>query len=161
MTLAAFCLPSALPHALPRLVAACALALLAAAPVAQAAKFVSIDRPEVNMRTGPGTRHEASWTLIRGYPLQVLGRTGRWLKVKDFEGDIGWVSRPLTGATPHHIVRGRVANVRSGPGTQHRIVGQAEYGEVVRTVERRGSWVKVRRTDAPGGWISKKLLWGW
>lgn len=139
---------------------ALALGLWAASPV-QAADFVSIARSSVHMRAGPGTEHDSQWKLSRGYPLEVTGRRGSWLKVRDFENDTGWVYRPLTGRTRHHIVKSDRANVRSGPGTSHRIVGQATYGEIVRTTERRQQWVKVRRADGPSGWISRKLLWGW
>jgi SH3-like domain-containing protein len=139
-------------------------ALTSATAVAQtpsAANMVSVKGPILNMRSGPGTHHEILWELKKGYPLQVQKRQGRWLKVRDFEGDSGWVARSLTGRTPHHIVKSKVANVRSSPNTQSRIVGKAEYGELVRTQEKRAGWVRVERSDGPNGWISKKLLWGW
>jgi SH3-like domain-containing protein len=130
-------------------------------PAAFAQKMVSVDRPEINMRSGPGTDHEALWLLIRGYPLAVIGEQGKWLKVRDFENDEGWVYGPLTGEKPHFVVKGTNVNVRSGPGTRNRVVGKAEYGEVLRTVETRGDWVKVRNAAGLTGWISRSLLWGW
>jgi SH3-like domain-containing protein len=148
--------------------ASCLLAALAsltaATAVAQtpsATNMVSVKGPILNMRSGPGTHHEILWELKNGYPLQVQKRQGTWLKVRDFEGDSGWVARSLTGRTPHHIVKSKVANVRSSPSTQGRIVGKAEYGEVLRTQEKRAGWIRVERAEGPGGWISKKLLWGW
>ena len=81
--------------------------------------------------------------------------------MRDFEGDRGWVARSLTGNAPHHVVKSKVANVRSSPSTQARIVGKAEYGELLRTREKRAGWVRVERTEGPGGWIAKQLLWGW
>lgn len=135
--------------------------LLASLSSAMAQTMVSIQGSTVNMRSGPGTHTEVLWELQKGYPLQVLQRRNRWLRVKDFEGDTGWVARSLTGSVPHHVVSRPVANVRSGPGTQYRIVGKAEYGEVVRTRENRGRWVRVERDGARNGWIAKSLLWGW
>lgn len=85
---------------------------------------------------------------------------GSWLRVRDFEGDTGWVARSLTGNTPHHVVKSKVANVRSGPGTQHRIVGKVEYGELLRTREKRADWVRVERSEGVSGWIARQLLWG-
>lgn len=134
---------------------------LAALSSALAQNMVSVKGSVLNMRAGPGTHTEVLWELQRGYPLQVIKRQNRWLQVKDFEGDTGWVARSLTGNTPHHVVKSPTANVRSGPGTQHRIVGKAEYGEVVRTREKRGRWVRVEREGASNGWIAKSLLWGW
>lgn len=154
--------------ALTRTVASCILAAMGVvgAPIALAqgnpdTNMVSVKGAVLNMREGPGTQTEILWELKRGYPLQIQQRQGTWLKVRDFEGDTGWVASSLTSRTPHHIVKSKVANVRSSPSTQGRIVGKAEYGEVLRTQEKRADWVRVERANGPGGWISKKLLWGW
>lgn len=128
---------------------------------AQAREMVSVDRSAANMRTGPGTNHELSWVLQRGYPLMVTGKKGAWIKVSDFEKDQGWMLRSLTGKKPHHIVSAKVANLRSEPHTRSRVVGKLEYGEVLRTVEKRGDWVKVQRDPSGTGWVAKNLLWGW
>lgn len=138
-----------------------ALVLPLAGHSAQARKMVSVDRAEINMRAGAGTGHAAQWALIRGYPLLVTGRKGQWLKVRDFENDTGWVYAPLVGNTPHHVVKSRVANIRKAPSTSSRISGKAERGEVLRTVERRGSWVKIQREGGLKGWVARRLLWGW
>jgi SH3-like domain-containing protein len=143
------------------LIAAAGLCLLAlGTSVAQAQTMVSVKGSTLNMREGPGTNRTVLWELKRGYPLLITERKGNWVKVRDFEGDTGWVARSLTGKTPHHVVKSRVANVRSGPGTQHRIVGKAEYGELLRTRQKRADWVRVDREEGVGGWIAKKLLWG-
>lgn len=128
---------------------------------AEARQMVSVDRPEINMRTGPGTSNESIWLLSRGYPLQVLGHKGKWLQVRDFEGDKGWVYRPLTDRTPHYVVKAKVVNIRKGPSTRTRIVGKANYGDVLRTLAHKGDWAKIRDADGLVGWVAKRLLWGW
>lgn len=142
-------------------IAISAICLSLAMTSAQARKMVSVDRPEANLRAGAGTKHKVIWVLSRGYPLEVLGRSGNWLKVRDFERDVGWIYKPLTASKPHQIVKSRVANIRSGPGTGNRILGQAEYGEVMRTLENKSKWAKVRNGKGLVGWIAKSLLWGW
>ncbi|MGD9942436.1 MAG: SH3 domain-containing protein [Burkholderiaceae bacterium] len=138
--------------------AACALLM----PLqASAQQMVSVTGNEVNFREGPGSRYESNWLLARGYPLQVIGRQGSWLKVRDFENDQGWVHRSLTGKVPHHIVKSRVANVRALPSTQSRVLGKLAYGDVVKTVKRQEGWVKVRQEGGLTGWIARRLLWGW
>lgn len=150
-------------HPARRLIAATGLCLLAlGASVAHAQQnMVSVQGSTLNMREGPGTHTPVLWELKKGYPLQITQRKGSWLQVRDFEGDTGWVARSLTGNTPHHIVKARVANIRSGPGTQHRIVGKADHGELLRTREKRADWVRVDREEGAGGWIARNLLWGW
>lgn len=128
---------------------------------AQATEMVSVDRPKINMRSGPGTNHSILWELGRGYPLMVIGRQGNWLRVRDFEGDEGWVYQPLVGRTPHLVVKSQIVNIRSGPGTRFRVVGQAKYGVVLRTLERGRGWVKVQHENGLTGWVSRDLLWGW
>jgi SH3-like domain-containing protein len=137
------------------------LAGLLLPPVPAAARMVSIDRPEVNMRSGPGTSYEITWVLKKGYPLQVIGKKGRWYRVRDFEGDTGWVYAPLTGRTPHLVVKRDKINLRSGPGTRYRIVAQAGRGVVFRTLKRGKGWVKVRHENGVTAWVARHLLWGW
>lgn len=144
-----------------QLVLFAALLLPLAGHTAQAGKMVSVDRQEINMRAGAGTGHATQWALMRGYPLLVTGRKGQWLKVRDFENDTGWVYRPLVGDQPHHVVKARAANIRRAPSTTSRIVGKAERGEVLRTVDRRGGWVKVQQEGGLKGWVARRLLWGW
>lgn len=130
-------------------------------PAAHAGQMVSLAKDQVYMRGGPGKRADALFLLQVGYPLEVTGRRGNWLHVRDFERDTGWVYRPLTGRSPHHIVKAKVANVRAGASTRTRIVGTLPYGEIVRTLERKPGWVKVRHQSGLQGWIARRLLWGW
>ena len=152
------------PMSLPRRLLASCLIGLVLATSAQAApprNMVSVAKPEINLRAGAGTRHPALFTVGRGFPLEVIGRSGNWLKVRDFERDTGWVHRPLVGKTPHHIVKSPRANIRSAPSTRSRVLGTAENGEVLRTLERRSEWVKVQQDGGPRGWVAGRLLWGW
>ncbi|MFH7321090.1 SH3 domain-containing protein [Desulfurivibrio sp. D14AmB] len=139
------------------LLAACLLV----ATAAQAKRMVSVDRPKINMRSGPGTNHPIIWELGRGYPLMVIGTQGSWLRVRDFENDEGWVYQPLVGRKAHLVVKAKIVNIRSGPGTRYRVVGQAKYGVVLQTQERRSGWVKVKHENGLSGWVARDLLWGW
>ncbi|WP_291993640.1 SH3 domain-containing protein [Candidatus Accumulibacter sp. ACC003] len=128
---------------------------------ALAREMVSVKGSIVNMRSAPSTRSEVLWELKRGYPLQVLKRQGRWLQVRDFENDRGWVAKALTNRTPHYIVKARVANLRSGPGTRYHVVGKAERYDLLRTRGAKTGWVRVESSNGVTGWVAKRLLWGW
>ena len=132
-----------------------------AAPGQLSAKMISINRPNVNMRSGPGTKYKITWLLKRGYPLQVISRKNKWYKVRDFEGDTGWVYGPLTGSSPHLVVKKKKINLRSGPGTNYRIVAQASRGVVFKTIKRAKGWVKIQHENGITAWASRQLLWGW
>lgn len=136
--------------------------LICLSPAAVLAQpMVSVDRPVLNMRSGAGTDKPVLWALAQGFPLQVLDKEGPWLKVKDFEGDLGWVYQPLVGKKAHVIVRATVANVRSAPNLRSPIRGKVQYGEVLRTLEKKKAWVRVQRQSGTQGWIYKPLVWGW
>lgn len=74
-----------------------AFPLLASTAALQARERVSVVNTGANMRVGAGTQHATLWALTRGYPLAVTGRQAKWLKVRNFANDAGWVYRPLVG----------------------------------------------------------------
>ena len=139
-----------------------AMALAALALGVQAQELVSVRSPVVNLRAAPAPDAEVQWQLKRGYPLLVLQRQGDWLRVRDFEGDEGWIAARVTGPERYHVVRTRTLNLRSGPGLEWQVVGRARYGDVLATVRRQGDWVQLRAPDGHGTvWAASEHLWGW
>jgi SH3-like domain-containing protein len=129
------------------------------------AQMVAINGNDINMRSGPGKKYKVIWKLGDGFPLKVLKRSGSWLQVQDFEGTIGWVHKRVTNKTPHMIVKvhkktKKKINIRSGPGTNKRIVAKAYYGVVFRRLAQKNGWVKVKHGRKVTGWVKRSLLWG-
>jgi SH3-like domain-containing protein len=128
--------------------------------------MVSVAGEKVNLRKGPSTQYPIIWELGKGFPLRVVSSQGNWLKVSDFESDVGWIYKKLISRKAYLIVKtnknskARI-NIRSGPGTKYKIVGKAEYGVVFETLKRGNGWVKVRHETGLTGWIKRSLLWGW
>lgn len=152
---------SKMAHLLHRALPVLSALLLLAASQAVAQQMVSVSGMEVNMRSGPGTQHPADWRLDRGYPLKVIGSQGSWLKVIDFENDKGWINRAFTSSTPYHVVKAKVANLRSEPTTRGRVIAKLAYGEVLKTLKRSGGWIKLQGPNGRRGWVARSLLWGW
>ncbi len=123
--------------------------------------MVSITKNNVNMRSGPGTHYRIVWQLNKGYPLQVLKHHGLWYKVKDFEGDTGWIYTRLTSGKSFVVVKKTKVNVRSGPGTNYPIIAGAYKGVVFHTIASVKSWVKVQHGKGITGWVARYLVWGW
>lgn len=129
------------------------------------AKMASIAGEKVQLRSGPGTKYTAKYQYGDGYPLKVITEKGKWVKVKDFENDVGWVYKKYLTNTPHMIVKvnkgkKRKINIRSGPGTKYKIVGQAYYGVVFETISQKAGWANVKHESGLEGWIKRSLLWG-
>lgn len=77
---------------------------------------------------------------------------------------VAWLGLSLLDAGPANAqrawVKGEVRlNIRTGPGTQFRIVGLVKTGDEVRIQERGETWTKVRLTaDNKEGWIPAGYL---
>ncbi|MFH1019138.1 MAG: SH3 domain-containing protein [Pseudomonadota bacterium] len=135
------------------------LLLIASASLAQG-EMVTIAKKKVNMRSGPGTGTTVFWELGMGYPLKVLQTKGEWLKVQDFENDVGWVHRSLIDKKHHVIVLKKRVNIRSGPGTGYAVVGQADYGVIFQILRSKQDWSNITDNKNVNGWIKNDLLWG-
>jgi len=136
-----------------------AAALVCASTVSvMAAEFVSVIKDGVNLRSGPETTYEVLFQLPAGYPLKVLAHKGKWLKVSDYENDKGWIFSPLVSKKRYVIVKVKEGNVRSGPGTQYDKVGKVVREVILRSVDRKGDWIKISHPRLTG-WVHKQLVW--
>ncbi len=46
-------------------------------------------------------------------------------------------------------------NLRGGPGTNHRVIGNAKKGTSLKILETKGDWLRVRLEDGTEAWVSK------
>lgn len=141
------------------------LALILSITCASYAKMVSVKGDDINLRTGPGKENPVKYELGSGFPLKVVSKKNQWIKVSDFEGDVGWLHKDLVTSTPHMIVKvnrnsKKKINIRSGPSTKNKIVGKAYYGVVFETLDQKSGWAHVKHETGLKGWIKRSLLWG-
>ncbi len=139
---------------------------LLASPLILKAEMLSVYGEKVNLRSGPGKKYLVKWEYGNGFPLMVVKKKDRWVKVKDFEGDSGWIHKNLLADKPRMIVKAnrnkeKNINIRKSPGTKGKVVGKAYYGVVFTTLEQRSGWVKVKHDSGLEGWIKRTLLWGY
>lgn len=123
--------------------------------------FVSIDVESANLRRGPGTNYEVLWRVGRNFPLYVLDRSNGWLHVMDFDGDEFWVSEKIVSFDRYVITQLSESNVRKGAGVQNDLVFRAERGVILKVLDYKEGWMKVRHADGDKGWISAKIVFGW
>jgi len=129
------------------------------------AETLAVKSQIINLRSGPGENYSVKCVYSKGFPLKVIKKKGDWIQVADFQRETGWVSRRLLATSPHAIVavnKGKKdkINIRSGPGTNFKVVGQAYYGVVFAVVEKNGRWRKIRHDSGLSGWIQQDFLWG-
>lgn len=58
-------------------------------------RSVIVKKENCNVRSGPGTNAEISFTVDRGVPFKVIEEKGDWLHVVHVDGDDGWIHKAL------------------------------------------------------------------
>mgnify|MGYP005843193285 CR=1 FL=1 len=135
--------------------------LILAAPVW--ASTASIKKDKVNVRSAPNLKSEVLFQAHLGYPVEIAQTEGKWVKIKDWQGNVGWVYRPLISEeVKTAVVVPERVNIRKGPGLKYKVVGQAESGEVYKVFSKKNGWVKVGYylENQEVGWIRDDLVWG-
>jgi SH3-like domain-containing protein len=125
-----------------------------------AADYLSVTTDNANVRTGPGKKYQITMELFSGYPLKVLKKQGEWYKITDYEKDSGWIHKSIVKSRDTVIVNAKKSlNMRSGPTTKNSVVADVERGVVLKKLESKGKWTKVRHSTGTVGWIYSSLLW--
>jgi SH3-like domain-containing protein len=128
---------------------------------AASAERLAIGVSVANIRSGPGQNYDVLWQAEKYTPIEVLERdqSGDWCYFEDYEGTKAWVHKNLLQDIDTVITTTGLCNIRSGPGTDHDLVFQAEKGVPFRELRRKGEWIRVQHADGDAGWIHKKLVW--
>ena len=118
-----------------------------------------INAKKANVRGGPGLNQKVMFVYRTNAPLEILGEDGKWLQVKDFEDEVGWVSRKVVDIEKRGaIVKVANANVRKGPGLKHPVVFLAGYGVAFEVINAENEWFQIKHEDGDIGWIEETLV---
>ena len=96
----------------------------------------------------------------RFYPLSVQGEKDGYLRVRDYEGRVGWIQKSQVNNTKGVVVEVARVNVRKGPGANHPIAFKAYKGVTFQVLDERDGWLEVKHESGQRGWVSKPLTWG-
>jgi SH3-like domain-containing protein len=123
-------------------------------------RFVSLASDEVNMRTGPGRRYPIRWIYRRkGLPLKVEAEFDIWRKVRDADGEIGWVHGSLLSGRRTAEIRGETRNLYDKQNPASQVVLKAEPGVIGSILECEASWCRLL-VAGKKGWIERGGFWG-
>jgi SH3-like domain-containing protein len=129
-------------------------------PAEKLPRFASLRSDEVNLRVGPGETYPISWVLKRkDMPVEVIEEFQNWRRVRDWEGDKGWVLDRMTTAKRDVVIDGAVRALYRQPDPAAPIVARAEPGVIARLLELQGAWCRI---EAGGykGWLRRGEVWG-
>lgn len=124
-------------------------------------RFVSLSSDLVNMREGPSTEHGIKWIYHRdGLPMQVLAEYDVWRRVRDMDGEVGWIHVSLLSNERTGIVVGNgYAQVRSGQDMDSSVIARVEPG-VVGRIETCGPISCRLNFSGVEGWVDRARFWG-
>jgi SH3-like domain-containing protein len=127
-------------------------------------RFVSLKTARVNVRRGPSRSHQVSWVYTReGLPVEVVAEFENWRRVRDSEGEEGWVYHSLLSGTRTALVapwakEGQL-KLHRRPDESSAVVAYAEPG-VLTTLRRcADDWCEVRVGNV-AGYMPQEHLWG-
>ncbi|HDR3889450.1 TPA: SH3 domain-containing protein [Bacillus cereus] len=126
-----------------------------------------VNATSLRVRTGPATYHSVIGGVLNGTKLNVVGSEGSWFKV-NYQGKTGYVSsefvkfvkggtttpeqpeQPSQGAIGEYYINVSALNVRSGEGTNYRIIGALPQGQKIQVISENSGWSKINYNGQTG-----------
>lgn len=137
--------------------------------LAEAAQLATANVDKLNLRSSPNTGSAIVGQANRGDRLTVAGKSGDWYKIQ-LGKQTAWVASWLItvqdtavsrGTTTNQgkaaVVSGATLNIRSGPGTNFSIAGNAKKGDRLSILAENGDWYKVQ-IGSTTGWVANWLV---
>lgn len=124
-------------------------------------RFVSLRSDKVFVRTGPALRYPIKWVFQReNLPVEVIQEFDTWRKIRDHEGQEGWIHQSLTQGRRFALVSSEEgAMLRRKADDTSKPVALVEPMVIARVEECDGSHCKVS-TGGFEGWAQRKFLYG-
>lgn len=128
-------------------------------------RFVSLKSSRINVRRGPGPDNQIVWVFKRkGLPVEVTAESGRWRRIRDREGDVGWVWHSMLDGRRSAIVTGQKGEKSPvplfvEPSQKSAIVAYAEIGVIARMPFCQDRWCELE-TNGYEGWVLRDNIWG-
>lgn len=124
-------------------------------------RFVSLRADKVYVRTGPARRYPIKWVFERkGLPVEIVQEFDTWRKIRDIEGDEGWIHQSLLSGQRYAIVLPEtLVSMHESPKSGSSVLARLEPGVVVSLERCKIAWCRVY-VAGYRGWIRRSSLWG-
>jgi SH3-like domain-containing protein len=131
-------------------------------------RFVSLKSGRVNVRVGPGRQYDVVWTYQRaGLPVEIIAEYDNWRKIRDSEGDEGWIYHGLLSGRRTVLVTPweteTPTNARASDRSSARTTLLLEPQVLGDVEECTSNWCRIAGfSDGEEwrGWVEKNRLWG-
>lgn len=136
-------------------------------------RFVSMRNAPTNVRVGPGTQYDIAFTFLRpGVLVEITAEFDTWRRIRDVDGDEGWVHQNLVVGDRTALVvpwqaEGPIAlRVASGPDAAVRAWLAPKMLVSVHTCTGMTCEIRLSHTGPDGhaksyqGFVAQDTLWG-
>lgn len=123
-------------------------------------RFVSLKADQVNVRVGPGKRYPLKWTfVVAGVPVEVIAEWDNWRKIRDWEGEEGWVHTAMLSSKRTVIVTGKKRILfRRADNTSPPVV-RLQPGIIAEIEDCIEGWCRIEVRNYRG-WLKRGGFWG-
>lgn len=129
-------------------------------------RFAALVHADVTVHVGPGESYPVAWVVKGGrMPVEVIAEAGNWLRIRDHEGEEGWVARRDISDQRLAMVAPWRRDVRLAmhdhPADDAPLAAWVTPGVVAEVKRCDGHWCRIRlpRADVTG-WVRQEQLWG-
>ena len=127
-------------------------------------RFASLRSDEVNLRVGPGPEYPVFWVLKRkGMPVEIVSEFGTWRKIREVEGEEGWVHQNMLTGKRTVLLRGEAQQLFRKASAESKPLARIQPGVSGKVLECEEAWCRVQMGDdemTMKGWIRRDQLWG-
>lgn len=128
--------------------------------VPPAPRFVSLRATKVNLHSGPGLGYGVDWVYQRkGLPVELLGASADWRRIRDHEGTKGWVHQSTLSSERSVLVIGAEGILKRAPDQEASGVARLEPGVIAQLASCTASWCRVS-VESHSGWLARRSLYG-
>lgn len=124
-------------------------------------RFVSLGSSLINLRRGPGRDYPIDWVYKRrGLPVEIVAEYDQWRRIRDHDGDEGWVHQSLVSGKRFVVVDVPETALMAKPDAGAPVVAVARKGVQMRLLDcQEPLWCRVEANGLKG-FIPRHDLYG-
>jgi tetratricopeptide (TPR) repeat protein len=117
-------------------------------------------RDGVSAMSAPSPPARVVFQLPKHAPVKVIIQRGEHYYVGDWRGKKGWVHAGALAPGPYVMVTDEAARLRRRPEPRARVAYVCVATSVLRVIDRRGPWLKLKLDAKRSGWIHQDHVFG-
>jgi SH3-like domain-containing protein len=123
-------------------------------------RFVSLKSNEINLRIGPSINYPINIKYIKkNLPIEITDEFDLWRKVRDHEGNTGWIKKGLLKGDRYIITGIRNNDTKMFNRPNGKKIGVIKKNNILKLEMCLENWCYISHQKIKG-WSSKNDIWG-